>query len=727
MVLSLLLPLLQQFQVSTSNSTNTIIDLAKSIVQLLGIITIGIGVINFINITVKPWWQTKRDRATLKSRPGAELYDQNTINSCTQYYIKPLCQSIDPSNEDEPRYSLTAKQDLFETIENALNKPTVSKYILLLADSGMGKTSFLLNYYAKHAKAKNYNFIILPLGTPDVDEQIKKIENKTNTVLLLDALDEDVLAIVDYVERLRIITNLTREFHRILITCRTQFFAKEEDIPIETGIFKVGPTPAGQQQTHTFHKIYLSPFDEKQIRTFVNLRYPKWQVWKWKKRKLATDMIQQIPNLTARPMLLTHIDDLVTTGKKITYTYELYIEMIKAWIRRETGIRFLGDPNTNETHLIEFSKRLAINLYVNRTDRKTERIPKSELVELAKKWKIAINDYKLTGRSLLNRDVVGNFKFSHRSILEYLLVETYLCETSDSLKYNLWTDQMKHFLWEIFRTTTNNQSLPEDNSIQMLGSVVSATSIFEKTLLSENEEIRDYIKSHAKSLSKQQKNTILPLAKTSLTNELIKINLLYTPQMLISAQSTINYKIVETLKPEILDTPTIIISEMSIVGAAISNETSRKIDPITRLAKASKQWIHTGLKNPNVQNNIQHNCDKMSLITFLNHDTSHYTLKSLLPTEDEITEDYIFVPITASIKWINSNNYQLYSYTALLLKIDQSEITPEKNIAAKYIEFYTNYLTITHDVLLLMTNGNQKIIMTKQPSNTNLPAIIGVL
>lgn len=58
-----------------------------------------------------------------------------------------------------------------------------------------------------------------------------------------------------------------------------------------------------------------------------------------------------------------------------------------------------------------------------------------------------LDDWKLTRRSLLNRDAVGNYKFAHRSIMEYLFVHKFIQGDKSCVSVE-WTDQMKLFLKE---------------------------------------------------------------------------------------------------------------------------------------------------------------------------------------------------------------------------------------------------------------------------------------
>lgn len=117
-----------------------------------------------------------------------------------------------------------------------------------------------------------------------------------------------------------------------------------------------------------------------------------------------------------------------------------------AWLVREEGIV----EGLKKEPLRQFSERLAVDLYANRKARGAERIQKDELAVLAKAWQIPLDDWQLTGRSLLNRDAAGNYKFAHRSIMEYLFVKR-LVEGEELCRKQKLTDQMSVFLLDIFR------------------------------------------------------------------------------------------------------------------------------------------------------------------------------------------------------------------------------------------------------------------------------------
>ena len=427
----------------------------KAIGSLTAIITTILSVITFILTQILPWLRAKWRSHTLEERVGAELYPAATIERSIRYYIEPDCQSVDPMGGEEPRLVLSTREKLFGIIDRVVNRPTQYRYLFLLADSGMGKTSALLNYYVRHFRRwrrQKYNLTLIPLGISDADARIEAIEEKDRhkTILFLDAFDEDTLAIVDHVERLRLLLKATLNFHLVLISCRTQFFASDEEIPVETGTLKVFARAADESAEYTFHKIYLSPFSDAQVLKYLRRRYPFWRFWN---RKLAWKIVEKIPYLAVRPMLLAHIDDLVNAKREFHRTVDIYEEMVQAWLERERG--FVNEKEA----LKEFSERLAVDIYIKRADRKAESVPKPELSQLANNWGINLDEWKLSGRSLLNRDARGNYKFAHRSIMEYLYARFFITQVHLPCLTVEWTDQMHSFLWEMLQNGIAKQQI----------------------------------------------------------------------------------------------------------------------------------------------------------------------------------------------------------------------------------------------------------------------------
>jgi hypothetical protein len=344
------------------------------------------------------------------------------IKKATEFYVPTQCQNVAPSREEEPGFT-HAFATREKTIPFFLNKgfkynQAEYRFYIILADSGMGKTTFLINLYLKYVSkwiGKEFKIKLLPLGFHAIDKELDNIEEKEKMILLLDALDEDSKAMRDYKHRINEIVQKTFRFRKVIITCRTQFFPSEEEEPKDTGIFKFG----GDKGFHIFRKLYISPFDEKDIKRYLK---KKFSIFYFKNKQKALKIVKQSPNLMVRPMLLSYIDDLLESRQKFESTCQVYKYLIDKWIEREAQRLPEKELKVNfKKELFKFSGEIALDIYRKRKNRNGLFIDGEEIKPFAIEHHVKLEDMELKSRSLLNRDAQGQYKFSHKSILEYFL------------------------------------------------------------------------------------------------------------------------------------------------------------------------------------------------------------------------------------------------------------------------------------------------------------------
>lgn len=166
------------------------------------------------------------------------VYNKEIRKELSKYYIPTRAQDIDPCEYDEIRENngkfISCKLIPF-FINEAFRESSTGQFFLILADSGMGKTTFLLKLYRTylkkhHIKGKR-NIKLIPLANPDCMEKIKEIPDSENTILLLDALDENREAMSNCNEFLQTLIMETSSFYKIIITCRTHFSQVETMSP----------------------------------------------------------------------------------------------------------------------------------------------------------------------------------------------------------------------------------------------------------------------------------------------------------------------------------------------------------------------------------------------------------------------------------------------------------------------------------------------------------------
>lgn len=366
-------------------------------------------------------------------------FSKEEILLATENYIPTRCQIVDPAVAAEPVRVDTS--DRFEKlipffITKFFNEKKLDKYHLVLADSGMGKTTFMINLFLKYMRKhfKPFAMRLLPLGHPDTDGQIDAITNKSETILLLDAFDDDIGAEKDYRARMQEIISKTSKFLAVIITSRTQFFPSDPDIPEETGLYKFG----GNKGMHRFYRMYVSPFNTKDINHYLRRKYP---IYRLKSRRKAHFIVEKSLDLMVRPMLLANIEDFVKSSKIYETSCDIFEEMVERWIQRERV--------ENKKELRRFSEIIARDMYENQQTRGGLYIGHEKIDQFAQKHQFQLDELDMRSRSLLNRIAEGKYKFAHKSILEYLLSVMIIRDPSFCRNFNFNNmEQARRFYME---------------------------------------------------------------------------------------------------------------------------------------------------------------------------------------------------------------------------------------------------------------------------------------
>ena len=108
---------------------------------------------------------------SVNKRNKAITYLQDTFGDCeslAKYYIEPDSQTINPADEEEDKTLLSARGNIFKTINNFFNRdiPALgcgNNQMFILADAGMGKTSLLMILKLTHIQGfwpQNYKRIL---------------------------------------------------------------------------------------------------------------------------------------------------------------------------------------------------------------------------------------------------------------------------------------------------------------------------------------------------------------------------------------------------------------------------------------------------------------------------------------------------------------------------------------------------------------------------------------
>ena len=419
-----------------ASSLRSTIDLFVAAIAIVGAI---IGVISFIRSL---WKKTLLPHRVYKEFVDS-MYSKENREAITKYYIPTRAQDIDPCDQDEIRENNGnfISQSLIPFFCNdAFKESSQGKYYLVLADSGMGKTTFLLRLFREcllnRSLRKRLNVKLIPLSLENCLQMITKTPNQENTILLLDALDENNCAINDYDSFFTELLNATERFNKIVITCRTQFFPDRASEPVETGRIRVG---TGKKREEIIKK-YISPFSDEEVKQYLKKLYR----FNRKKQEAAYRIVSKVPALMARPVILNWINFLCDATDEFQYAYQIYNTIIDKWIERED----IGHTNRS---LFDLSRAIAEHMYQSESTSMS-----ADIVEqIAAQKDIQLEPIIAKSRSLLNRNGSGDYKFAHRSFLEFFIVfgifEKMQMPQNLTFLFNL--SGVKKFLFEILVDT----------------------------------------------------------------------------------------------------------------------------------------------------------------------------------------------------------------------------------------------------------------------------------
>ena len=242
------------------------------------------------------------------------------------------------------------------------------------------------------------------------------------SILILDALDENLQASEDFEAFRTKLEEVIAPFKFVVITCRSQFFPNEDEMPEYSNI-RINTT---NKNLLSYNKIYICPFSPSDITLYISKKYKGWGSKNRQLRKQAIAIIEKCKHLMARPVLLSYIDDLIDENRNYTTESDIYETLIKRWLKREVGnIPDNAVRKDRYNELVAFSQKLAERMYQNWRETGDFRLDGQTMNDFCQKNHFDKIHYQFRRRSLINHDAAGAFKFSHKSFLEYFLAQHY--------------------------------------------------------------------------------------------------------------------------------------------------------------------------------------------------------------------------------------------------------------------------------------------------------------
>uniref|UniRef100_Q3APX8 Sulfatase-modifying factor enzyme-like domain-containing protein n=1 Tax=Chlorobium chlorochromatii (strain CaD3) TaxID=340177 RepID=Q3APX8_CHLCH len=414
-------------------------------------ISLALSTIFSIGIVALLWYGVKmiylRFQIAINAKDIKPYFNNaNDIEKKLSLFIETWGQDKLPAREEEPIYTHESALNKSRLISHFIKKvfsadKSGEKFFLVLGDSGMGKTTFMVNLYVRCQSFINFRrknkvkVKFFPFGYKgEILDKIKEIpqDEKINTILLLDAFDEyykllppDIPDGLSDDKRFRKVLDevidVVQDFRKVVITGRTQYFPGEDD---KSYILEI-PT-FDDNGFHKLNKFYISPFTEDDIRHYLYKKYGYIRFWNFKKRekalKLIFENLKETKFLLVRPMLLSYIDLFVNSNQIYKNIWDIYEALINEWIEREGNKRKHDSIACQQLkeNLHNYSQKIAVTIYENRKGMQIVSLTKEEATENIND---ALKHYEVTGQSLLTRDAENKWKFAHRSILEFFIAK----------------------------------------------------------------------------------------------------------------------------------------------------------------------------------------------------------------------------------------------------------------------------------------------------------------
>lgn len=358
---------------------------------------------------------------------------------------------------------------LDELLDNFLEDPQHS-FMTLLGDYGTGKSSFSLHYFIQQAKRylqDNTHRIPLFISLKDYPKRVnvptflqKEFVEKFQLgfslavfqelalagqfVFLVDGFDE-MMSLADKEETVanfKALTRLTFENvqfltqgetgrkNKLLMTCRSHyFFSETQEKEILRADYTVLYRNYATRSQYQITRVKVREFNQSQIKKFI-LKHVGNETTARQMLAIIKDTYN-LRELSERPLLLNMIVKTlpVLKEKEKINVAQLYRVYTDEWIERDDWRSQLTSQGKRQ-----FMWELALKMYhgggnfslhYSQLDK-----PKSEFLENPREVNEDYYAYETTTCAFLNRDAEGNYKFVHKSFMEYFVAELFV----DSVK-----------------------------------------------------------------------------------------------------------------------------------------------------------------------------------------------------------------------------------------------------------------------------------------------------
>jgi formylglycine-generating enzyme required for sulfatase activity/GTPase SAR1 family protein len=353
-----------------------------------------------------------------------------------RYYVQPRCHDEHDENGGD-------KGLLYDYVRKWLDDPE-RKLLAVLGDYGIGKTSFCYKF-ACDMTGSEYVPVVVELKTVMTEGWREVIQREVRSragdsvqspVLILDGFDElsltfDKKTVLKEIENL---SKTTQEYKKVILTSRTQFFRsgeEEKETLVRKEFYERGPRSMTYPR---FERIYVSLFDDDQIRRYLDLCLGKAESDKfWNE---TVEVVFDVKDLARRPILIelivNDLDAVQNIEGKVT-PCKVYHTVTERWREREEqrlpqSIVLQHKEEKIPKNIMLFMEELAYWMLTKEKDRLHFNTLKDAINKYfddetkdVLRWSLDNLDYQIRNCSFLSRHIRGYYAFAHRSFIEYFV------------------------------------------------------------------------------------------------------------------------------------------------------------------------------------------------------------------------------------------------------------------------------------------------------------------
>lgn len=194
-----------------------------------------IGTVGYLcyRFGVKPYIKNRSWRKKYIENKLLPHYAEYLSNRSKHLYITTRFQTKAPSDYVDPHDTLSVDptEDLldFYIKKVFVKNNTNNNLYCVLGGSGMGKTTFAVNLLRQYVLRYNvnnlpYDIYLLSLSDDDILSKIAEIDNHQNSIIILDALDENQEATKHFSNFIKELEKVIADFRSVVITNTSVIF-----------------------------------------------------------------------------------------------------------------------------------------------------------------------------------------------------------------------------------------------------------------------------------------------------------------------------------------------------------------------------------------------------------------------------------------------------------------------------------------------------------------------